>query len=155
MILHSKALTKSLQNQEKIGGSIILRVARPPNLKSTTFTKTHLEPLMTEILSVSVLLSTGTIQGFLLRYKTFSYLNWPENGEPSMFEVHKNCLNYDDLCSKTHNLGTLFWTSKLDGSPFPGQMRQERVIYLKRKPYNVPFERRFETGRISVMKGSR
>ena len=28
-------------------------------------------------------------------------------------------------------------------------------MYLKRKPYNVPFERSFETGRISVMKGSR
>ena len=30
-----------------------------------------------------------------------------------------------------------------------------RVTYLKRKPFNVPFERSFETGRISVMKGSR
>ena len=28
-------------------------------------------------------------------------------------------------------------------------------MYLKRKPYNLPFERAFETGRISVMKGSR
>ena len=32
---------------------------------------------------------------------------------------------------------------------------EERVIYLKRKPNNVSFERSFETGRISVMKGSR
>ena len=28
-------------------------------------------------------------------------------------------------------------------------------MYLKRKPYNVPIEKRFETGRISVMRGSR
>ena len=28
-------------------------------------------------------------------------------------------------------------------------------MYLKRKPYNLPFEKSFETGRISVMKGSR
>ena len=29
------------------------------------------------------------------------------------------------------------------------------MTYLKRKPYNGPFEKSFETGRISVMKGSR
>ena len=51
--------------------------------------------------------------------------------------------------------GHLFWTSNIDGSPFPGQLRQKRVIYLKRKPYNVPFESNTETGRISVMRGSR
>jgi len=34
-------------------------------------------------------------------------------------------------------------------------MRYKRVTYLKRKPYKVPFKRSFETGRISVMKGSR
>ena len=28
-------------------------------------------------------------------------------------------------------------------------------MYLKRKPYNVPFESNTETGRISIMKGSR
>ena len=28
-------------------------------------------------------------------------------------------------------------------------------MYLKRKPYNLPFERSSETGRISDMKGSR
>ena len=48
-----------------------------------------------------------------------------------------------------------FWTSKCDSSPFLGQLRQEKVIYLKRKPYNVPFESNTETGRISVMRGSR
>ena len=44
---------------------------------------------MTEILSVSVLLSNGRLKGFLLRYITLSYLNWPGNGEPSKFEVQK------------------------------------------------------------------
>ena len=51
--------------------------------------------------------------------------------------------------------GYFFWTLNFDGSPFSGQLRQERVIYLKRKPYNVPFESNTETGRISVMRGSR
>ena len=30
----------------------------------------------------------------------------------------------------------------------------DRVLYDKRKPYNKQLESRFETGRISVMKGS-
>ena len=30
-----------------------------------------------------------------------------------------------------------------------------KITYLKRKPYNMPFERGFETGRISVVKGSK
>ena len=47
-----------------------------------------------------------------------------------------------------------FQTLKSDGSPFLGQLRQERVIYLKRKPYYPLFESRFETGRISIMTGS-
>ena len=54
-----------------------------------------------------------------------------------------------------HNSNRFFWTLNFDGSPFLGQLRYEKVIYLKRKPYNVSFERIFETGRISVMKGSR
>ena len=53
---------------------------------------------------------------------------------------------------------TFFWhcfqTSNFDGSPFLGQLRYQRVIYLKRRPYNVPIERMFETRRISVMRGS-
>ena len=51
--------------------------------------------------------------------------------------------------------GYFFWTSNFDGLPFSGQLRQERVIYLKRKPYNLPFEGNTETGQISVMRGSR
>merc|ERR1712020_513053 len=57
-----------------------------------------------------------------------------------------------DLGMNSHSF---LLTLNLDGSSFPGQLRQERVIYLKRKPYNVPFESNTETGRISVMKGSR
>ena len=48
-----------------------------------------------------------------------------------------------------------FWTSRFNSLQFQSQLRQERVIYLKRKPYNVLFESNTETGRISVMKGSR
>ena len=79
----------------------------PKNWKSTTFTRTRLEPLMTKVLPVSVLLSNNMLLGFLLRYRTLSYLNWPGNGKPLKFEVQNNCLNYDDLCSKMHLLGTL------------------------------------------------
>ena len=51
--------------------------------------------------------------------------------------------------------GHFFGTWNLNCSPFPGQLRQERVMYLKRKPYNLPFESNTKTGRISVMKGSK
>ena len=40
-------------------------------------------------------------------------------------------------------------------SPFLNQLMQEKVIYLKRKPYYSLFERSFETGRIFAMEGSR
>ena len=48
-----------------------------------------------------------------------------------------------------------FWTLSFDGSPFLGQLRQEKVIYLKRKPYYPLFESSFEIGRIFAMEGSR
>ena len=48
-----------------------------------------------------------------------------------------------------------FWTSNFDSSSFLSQLRQERVIYLKRKPYNPLFESNFEAGRIPIIKGSR
>ena len=35
------------------------------------------------------------------------------------------------------------------------QLGLGRVIYLKRKPYDVVIEKSFETGRIFVMRGSR
>ena len=114
MIPQLKALTKWSLNQERnwgwhdLGGGHALLVE-----KATLFTKTCLKPLMTELFSISKLLSSTTIEGFLLRYITFFYLNWPRNGEPSTFEVQKNCLNYDDLYSKTHVFGTLFEVRKL------------------------------------------
>ena len=52
---------------------------------------------MTDILPVSVLLSNGTLWGFLLRYITLSYLNWHENGEPSKFEVQ--LYDFKNSCS--------------------------------------------------------
>ena len=48
-----------------------------------------------------------------------------------------------------------FWTSKFKGSPFLCQLRQEKVIYLKKEPYYPLFERNFETGQIFAKKGSR
>ena len=48
-----------------------------------------------------------------------------------------------------------FKTLNFDGSPFLGQLRYERVIYLKGKPYYLLFERNFETGRIFAMEGSK
>ena len=44
---------------------------------------------------------------------------------------------------------------QIDGSPFLGQLRLERVIYLRRKPYYPLFERNVEIGIIFAMKGSR
>ena len=41
-----------------------------------------------------------------------------------------------------------FWTSKFNSSPLIGKMRQEKVKYLKRKPFKIPFEG------ISIMRGS-
>ena len=51
--------------------------------------------------------------------------------------------------------GQFFWTLNFGGSPFPGQLRQEKVLYPKRKPYNVLFESNTKTGRFSVMRNSR
>ena len=48
-----------------------------------------------------------------------------------------------------------FWTSRFNMAQFRSQLRQERVIYFKRKPYNVPFESNTETGGISFMRGYR
>ena len=48
-----------------------------------------------------------------------------------------------------------FWTYRFNSSQFQSQLRQERVTYLNREPYNALFERSSETGRISVIKGSR
>ena len=63
---------------------------------------------MTEILPVSALFSNGTLQGFLLRYITLSYLNLLQNCKLLNLEVKKKCLNYDDLFRKMNLFQTLF-----------------------------------------------
>ena len=110
---------------------------------------------MTDILKVSKLLSNGRLQGFLLRYITSSYLNWLQNCELLNLEVQKKCLEKVHFTTQIIIIQALFWTFRFNRSQFQCQLRQERVIYLKRTPYNVSFERSFETGRISVMKGYR
>ena len=59
---------------------------RPSNWKSNTFTKTSLQPLMREVLSISKLHSSTTILNFLLRYITLSYVIWLKNGRFSKFD---------------------------------------------------------------------
>ena len=49
-----------LESAKKLGVASSWGWPRPLNWKSTTFTRTHLEPFMTEILPVSKLLSIGT-----------------------------------------------------------------------------------------------
>ena len=52
-------------------------------------------------------------------------------------------------------VGILFSSLNFDNSLFLSQLTLERVIYLKRKLWIVVNENSFETGRISVMEGSR
>ena len=73
----------------------------------------------------------------------------------SKFGVLKKCLNSDNVDCKMYLFRHFFRTSNFDSLLFLGQLRYGRVIYLKRKPHYPPFERRFETGRISVMGSSR
>ena len=108
---------------------------------------------MIEILLVSNTLSIGMLQDHLLRYTTLSYLNWPRNGEPSKFVVQKSVPKMFVLLYKPFR--QFFYTLKVDGAPFPGLLRQKRVMYLKRKPYNMQFESNTETERISVIRGCR
>ena len=44
---------------------------------------------MTGLLPMSKLLSFTTIQGFLKRYLTLSWVNWLKNGESSKFNEEK------------------------------------------------------------------
>ena len=74
------------ESGKKLGVASSWEWPRPSNWKSNTFTKTHLEPLMIELLSILKLLSSTTIQGFLLRYSTLSYVIWPKNSRLSKFD---------------------------------------------------------------------
>ena len=68
-----------------------------------------MEPLITEILLVSNLLSNCMFKAFSwCTYITVSYLNWPRSGKLSKFEVWEKCLHYGDLRSKTYLFQTLF-----------------------------------------------
>ena len=70
------------------------RVARsywwphPPDWKRTNIIKTHLEPLMIDLLPISKLLSFTTIQRFLKNI-ILSWVNWLRNGESSNFNEAK------------------------------------------------------------------
>ena len=50
------------------------------------YPKTHLEPPIIEILPTSKLLSSTSIQDFLLRYTTLKYVIWLKNGRLSKFD---------------------------------------------------------------------
>ena len=92
----------------------------------------HLHP-------ISKILSIGTLQGFLLKYVTLSQLNRLKRYEPSKFEVSKKGAIY--LIK-----WPFFDTSNFEGSYLLSLLSQEKVIYFKRKPYNVIIERIFEIG---------
>ena len=61
-------------------------------------TKTRLEPDMTDLLSISKLLSLTIIQGFVKRYLFIFWVNWHRNYESSKFNEEKKSLT---TCIKT------------------------------------------------------
>ena len=128
---------------------------RPLNWKCTTFTITRLEPFMTEILPVSKLLSNDTLYGFLLRYINRSYFNWLRNCELLNLEVQKKCLNHDDLCSKMLFFQALFLDFQIQQLVILKPVEVEKT-YIPQKKALLPIVwKKFETGWIFVMKGSR
>ena len=60
---------------------------RPSNGKSTTFTKSYLEPSIIEILPISKLVSFIISKSFLLKCITLFKVNWLRNGKSTKFEV--------------------------------------------------------------------
>ena len=90
-----------------------------------------------------------------LRYTTFFYRNWHRNGKPSKLKVQKQCLNYDDLCSEMHLLGTLFLDFEHWWLAILKSVKIGKSYIPQKKPYYWPFESRFKTGRILVMGCSR
>ena len=69
------------------------RLPSPSNCK-TTFTKTSLEPLVIEIHPILELSCFTIFQGFLLRYISFSQVNWLKNGSSSKFKECQKCQKY-------------------------------------------------------------
>ena len=63
---------------------------RPPDWNSNNSTKTHLEPLSAGLVPVSKLISFITIQGFLLKYISSSYVNFLLYGDMIRWQL-SNC----------------------------------------------------------------
>ena len=74
------------------------------NEKSTTFTRTSLDLLMTEILPIS-----NYVKGLSFEvYNSFlPQLAW--NWQTVKVGSPKKCLNYDDYCSKTQNKAVIIF----------------------------------------------
>ena len=151
MLPHLKALIQSFQNQRRNWAW-----HHPEDWKRTTFTRTHLEPLMTEIFSILLLLSISRLQGFLLRYLCNSFLpQLAQKWRAIKVGSPKKVSEKGSICSINHQIQRPFFG-------FPTLMaRHSRPVELtksyvpKKKPYNLPFEKRSKTGKISVMRGSR
>ena len=78
-----------LESGKKLGVAPFWWWPCPPDWKSTNIIKTHLEPLMIDLLPISKLLSFTTIQGFLRKYITLPQVNWLRNDESSNFNEPK------------------------------------------------------------------
>ena len=74
---------------KKLGITPSLGWPQTPDGKSNNFTKTHPESSITGLAPISKLISCTTIQGFLKRYITFSWVNWLRTGEPLKFNEKK------------------------------------------------------------------
>ena len=74
------------ESGKKLGVASSWEWPRPSNWKSNTFTKTRLEPPMIELPLILKLISSTTIQGFLLRYITLSYIIWLKKCRLSKFD---------------------------------------------------------------------
>ena len=70
-----------------------------PDWKSSNFTKIGLESSMTSLTPISKLISCTTIQGFLKRYITLSWVNWLRNSKSSKFNEEKKS---STTFTKTH-----------------------------------------------------
>ena len=86
-----------LESWTKLGMTSIWGWPHHLHWKSIFLTNSFLEPFMTENLPVLNLISKV--------YNTF--LPQLRNGEQSNFEVWKKCVNYNDLCRKSHFFQTI------------------------------------------------
>ena len=77
------------ESWRKLGNALSWGWSRPRNWKSNNCTKTRLEPSMTDLSPISKLVSYTTIQGFLKRYITLSWVSCLRNSEFSNFNEEK------------------------------------------------------------------